>query len=158
MNDNLFLLIDEITLIHDGPCGPPVSTTQIPNLCNEPCEYVAIDCHNYYSCINFEHKEYFTCPEEQGLAFNPALGVCDFAENVEGCYPSGKCKCEYRPHPENCQEFCYFPDTCRVDKCELRRCPVGLLWSLDAKGDGSGHQQCVLARNVECPSDQAVNQ
>lgn len=135
---------------------PPITD---PDACDHSCEYVGIDCHNYYSCIDFKYKEFHKCAKKDGLAFNPGLKTCDKIENVEGCAPPTSstpppddCICEYRPFPDDCSKYYYCPDTCQEDLCEVRTCPDGLLWTVDADGDGTGHQQCVMEQKAVCAS------
>ncbi|CAL8117173.1 unnamed protein product [Orchesella dallaii] len=136
-----------------------------PDACDHDCEFVGIDCHNYYSCINFTRKEYYECNFEDGLAFNPVLKVCDRIENVEECRPTTTelpstttppeedCVCEYKPHETDCSKYYFCPESCRPSSCELRICPGGLLWSVDYYGDESVHQQCKLPEKANCVSD-----
>ncbi|CAL8117175.1 unnamed protein product [Orchesella dallaii] len=154
------------------PSEEPSTTTEIgdpstfnPDACDHDCEYVGIDCHNYYSCINYTRKEYYECNFEDGLAFNPALKVCDRIENVVECRPTTTelpstttppeedCVCEYKPHETDCSKYYFCPESCRPSSCELRICPGGLLWSVDYYGDESVHQQCKLPEKANCVSD-----
>ncbi|CAL8117122.1 unnamed protein product [Orchesella dallaii] len=147
---------------------PPPTTTEDPDACEHDCEYVGIDCHNYYTCVNNTRKEYHECNYEHGLAFNPAIKVCDRIENVEGCRPDttespsttppteeDDCICEYKPHETDCSKFYFCPDSCRPTSCQVRACPGDLLWSVDFYGDGSEHQQCARPGDANCVSEGA---
>lgn len=144
------------------PLPTNATTTTDPDACDHDCQYVGIDCHHYYSCINFTRKEYHECSYEMGLAFNPELLVCDRIENVRGCggststelptTPEAECGCVYKPHETDCGKYYFCQDSCRNSSCQLMVCPGDLLWSVDFYGDGSSHQQCTLPERATCAS------
>lgn len=101
--------------------------------CNHSYGYIPVDCHSYYTCLYYTFKEFHECSKEDGLAFNPRLGVCDLIENVGECASSMEAdpvpphtipsyelddqNCEnlseYRPHLKDCRKYYFCNDSCR---------------------------------------------
>lgn len=142
----------ETSTTHEPETTTTTTTEDPGDACNQPCEYRKVDCHKYYTCVNFTYKEYHTCPSKLNLAFNPRYGVCDLIDNVPECkyVPPPVCECAYKAHQYDCQSYFYCLSTCDKKTCTMKKCPGALRWTKDFHGDGTGHMQCTTQNNATC--------